>query len=167
MYVGVCKKKDEQHTLDFSQLVTETVNTQPATWETLVWSLAWDDIFEKGMVTHFSIFAWRIPWTEEPGELKPRRLKRVRHSWKTNTFTFNIICYRYVSLYNQTNNTFLKKPINRKWVAPDFSSSPASFEMYGFWSIIPSLFPWSNVRLMPNHVTAVIVVEIYSYSRAF
>ena len=36
MYVGVCKKKVEQHTLDFSQLVTETVNTLPAIWETLV-----------------------------------------------------------------------------------------------------------------------------------
>ena len=27
---------------------------------------------EKGMATHFSIFAWRIPWTEEPGGLQPK-----------------------------------------------------------------------------------------------
>ena len=27
----------------------------------------WEDPLEKGMATHFSIFAWRIPWTEEPG----------------------------------------------------------------------------------------------------
>ena len=30
------------------------------------WSLGWDDPLEEGMATHFSIHAWRIPWTEEP-----------------------------------------------------------------------------------------------------
>ena len=34
--------------------------------ETLVWSLGQKDPLEKGMVTHSSILAWRIPWTEEP-----------------------------------------------------------------------------------------------------
>ena len=38
----------------------------PATWETWVLSLDWEDPLEKGMVTHSSILAWRIPWTEEP-----------------------------------------------------------------------------------------------------
>ena len=33
---------------------------------------------EKGMVTHSSILAWRIPWTEEPGGLQPMWLQRVR-----------------------------------------------------------------------------------------
>ena len=35
--------------------------------ETQVWSLGWEDPLEKGMATHSSILAWRIPWTEEPG----------------------------------------------------------------------------------------------------
>ena len=35
--------------------------------ETQVWSLGWEDPMEKGMATHSSILAWRIPWTEEPG----------------------------------------------------------------------------------------------------
>ena len=34
---------------------------------------------EKGMVTHSSIFAWRIPWTEETGRLQSIGLQRVRH----------------------------------------------------------------------------------------
>ena len=34
---------------------------------------------EKEMATHFSIFAWRIPWTEESGELWSMGLQRVRH----------------------------------------------------------------------------------------
>ena len=37
--------------------------------ETWVWSLGQEDPLEKGMLTHSSIFAWRIPWTEEPGRL--------------------------------------------------------------------------------------------------
>ena len=35
----------------------------------LVRSLGQEDLLEKGMVTHSSILAWRIPWTEEPGKL--------------------------------------------------------------------------------------------------
>ena len=31
-------------------------------------SLIWEDPLEKGMATHSSILAWRIPWTEEPGD---------------------------------------------------------------------------------------------------
>ena len=37
--------------------------------ETQVQSLGWEDPLEKGMATHSSILVWRIPWTEEPGEL--------------------------------------------------------------------------------------------------
>jgi len=38
--------------------------------ETWVRSLGWEDLLEKGLITHSSIFAWRIPWTEEPGRLQ-------------------------------------------------------------------------------------------------
>ena len=34
---------------------------------------------EKGVATHFSILAWRIPWTEEPGGLQSIGVKRVGH----------------------------------------------------------------------------------------
>ena len=37
--------------------------------ETWVWSLVREDPLEKGMATHSSVLAWRIPWTDEPGEL--------------------------------------------------------------------------------------------------
>ena len=42
------------------------------------------------MVTHSSILAWRIPWTEEPGRLQYMALQGVGHDWATNTFTFNL-----------------------------------------------------------------------------
>ena len=41
--------------------------------------LGWEDFVEEGMSTHSSILAWRIPWTEEPGELQSLGLQRVRH----------------------------------------------------------------------------------------
>ena len=40
-------------------------------WETLVPFLSWEDPLEKEMAINSSIFAWRIPWTEEPGGLQP------------------------------------------------------------------------------------------------
>ena len=43
-----------------------------STWNSgdVVWSLGWEDHLEKEMVTHSSILAWEIPWTEEPGGLQ-------------------------------------------------------------------------------------------------
>ena len=52
-----------------TSLVDEMVKNLPAKWETWVWSLGQEDPLEKGMATHSSILAWRISWTEEPGEL--------------------------------------------------------------------------------------------------
>ena len=43
------------------------VKSPPAKQETPVRSLGWEDPLEKGMATHSSVLAWRIPWTEEPG----------------------------------------------------------------------------------------------------
>ena len=45
----------------------------------LVQSLGREDPLEKGTVTHCSILAWRILWTEEPGGLQSMRLQRVGH----------------------------------------------------------------------------------------
>ena len=51
-----------------TSLVIQTVKNLPAMQETRVRSLGWEDPLEKGKVTHSSILAWRIPWTEERGE---------------------------------------------------------------------------------------------------
>jgi len=47
--------------------------------KTWVRSLGWEDPLEKGMTTHSSILAWRIPQTEEPGGLQSIGSQRVRH----------------------------------------------------------------------------------------
>ena len=59
--------------------VAQMVKNQPAMKETLVCSLGWDDPLEKGMATHSSVLAWRIPWTEEPHALQSMGSQRVRH----------------------------------------------------------------------------------------
>ena len=59
------------------------VKSLPAMREIWVQSLDWDDPLEKGMATHSSILAWRIPWTEEPGGLQFLGLQRVRHDLAT------------------------------------------------------------------------------------
>ena len=60
-------------------VVAQMVKNLLAVQETHVQSLGWEDPLEKGMVTHSSILAWGIPWTEEPGGLQSLESQRVRH----------------------------------------------------------------------------------------
>ena len=60
-----------------TQRVAQTVKNLPAMQEIWVWSLGREDSLEKGMTTHFSIPAWRIPWTEEPGRLQSMGSQKV------------------------------------------------------------------------------------------
>ena len=50
--------------------MVQTAKTLPAIWETWLLSLGWEDLLEKGMATHSSVLAWRIPGTEDPGGLQ-------------------------------------------------------------------------------------------------
>ena len=63
-----------------SYIAAQMVKNLPVMRET--WSsqsLGEEDPLEKGMVTHSSILAWRIPWTEEPGGLQSTESQRVGH----------------------------------------------------------------------------------------
>ena len=71
-----------------ASLVAQMIKNTPAMQETQVPSLHHEDPLEKGMATHSSILAQRIPWTEEPGGLQSLGLQRARHNRGTNTFTF-------------------------------------------------------------------------------
>ena len=52
-----------------ASLVAQRLKRLPPMRETRVRSLGWEDPLEKEIVTHSSILAWRIPWTEEPSRL--------------------------------------------------------------------------------------------------
>ena len=70
------------------QLVAQTVKNLAVMQETWFWSLGWEDPLEKGMATHSSSLAWKIPWAEEPGRLQSMGSQRVEYDWTTNIFTF-------------------------------------------------------------------------------
>ena len=59
--------------------MAQMVNNPPAMRMTQVRSLGWKDPLEKGMTTHSSIFAWRIPWTEKSSRLQSMGWHRVGH----------------------------------------------------------------------------------------
>ena len=64
--------------------------------ESQVQALDWEDLLEKAMETHSSIFAWEIPWTEDPGGLQSMGLKRVGYDLVTKNqqqyFWAEVLC---------------------------------------------------------------------------
>ena len=60
--------------------MVQAIKNLPTRQETRVPSLGPEDPLEKGMATHASILAWRIPWTEEPGGLPSMGSRRVGHT---------------------------------------------------------------------------------------
>ena len=102
--------------------------------ETWVQSLGWEDPLEKGMSTHSSILAWRIPWTEEPGRLQSMGSQRVGHNWATNTF------------HHERNYHII-----HRWL-PQVSSSPklkllATALLHDFSR---TKVPWAEIRPRPR-----------------
>ena len=98
-----------------ASLVAQMVKSRPIKRETQVLSLGQEAPLEKEMVTHSSILAWRIPWTEEPGRLQSMGLQRVGHNWVTSlTCPLSPWCLSTIS----------------SSVAP-FSSCPQSFPVSG------------------------------------
>ena len=62
------------------------------TQDTWVRSLSWEDPPEEEMATHSSIFAWRIPWTDEPGRLQSWGCKE---SARTQRLTISL-CFMHI-----------------------------------------------------------------------
>ena len=62
-----------------ASLVAQMLKNLPAMKETWVQFLSQENPLEKEMAVHYSILAWKVPWTEEPGGLQPIELQRVGH----------------------------------------------------------------------------------------
>ena len=79
--------------------MAQLVKNPPAMQETWVRSLGWEDPLEKEKATHFSILAWKIPWTQEPGRLQSMGSQSLT---RLSDFTFTLkrnwgVCVCYVS----------------------------------------------------------------------
>ena len=73
--------------------MAQTVKRLPATQETQVRSLGWEDPLEKEMATHSSALAWKVPWMKETGRLQSMGLQRVRHDGVTSLSLFFLLKY--------------------------------------------------------------------------
>ena len=92
--------------LQRASLLAQLVKNPPATWETSVQSLGWEDSLEKGKVTHSSILAWRIPWTvQRITELDT--IQRLSLSYKNMTELS--IHMKESDLYKHEENVFINK----------------------------------------------------------
>ena len=60
-------------------LVAQTIKNLPTMQDTRIRFLGWEDPLKKGIATHLSILAWRIPWTEEPGGIQSMGSQRIGH----------------------------------------------------------------------------------------
>ena len=119
-----------------------------------VWSLSQEDPLEEGMATHSSIFAWRIPWTEEPGRfivhsvtkswtqlkwlsMHTHRQACIRHSvitWSVKEKWFNHVISAF---YNLSSGLGLVSFQGSRtgWITFAWSPSPPLNWGYGYFSI--------------------------------
>ena len=79
----------------WTSLLFQMVRNPSAMQKTWVWSLDWEDPLKEGMTT-YSILAWRIPWTEEPGGLYSPWGRRVGRDWVTKHRTTQRILFSIV-----------------------------------------------------------------------
>ena len=70
-----------------ASLVAQMVKNLPAMEETWVQSLGWEDPLEKGVATHSSVLAWRVPWTEGPGTVH----SAAKSCTRLSSFTFHLL----------------------------------------------------------------------------
>ena len=80
------KEKHVHQHVFWASLVAQMFMNPPVMQETRVRSLGWEDPLEKGVATHPSTLAWRIPWTEKLDRLQSMELQRVGHDCATFTF---------------------------------------------------------------------------------
>ena len=82
----------------------QTVKRLPVMRKMWIWSLCGEDPLKKEMATHSNIFAWKIPWTEEPGELQSTGRKE-----SDVTEQIHISCINWTS---HSSMTFPPKSMN-------------------------------------------------------
>ena len=103
------------------------------------WSLGQESPLKRGMATHFSIVAWRIPWSEKPGGLQTMGSQRVGQDWAANTFTFwkTRLCWPWQHWHLGLGHSLLWK----------------GYPMYRrMFSSIPGLHPWDDSNTFPPPV---------------
>ena len=108
-----------------ASLVAQTVQNLPAIQETWIQSLDREHPVKKGMATHSSILAWRIPWTKKSGGLQFMGSQRVRHNWMNY--------HRHIHSKNYMRYSTLHYKIGS--ALDDFAQLQAHVHIYSGWSL--------------------------------
>ena len=111
-------------------LVAQMVKNPPAMQETWVQFLGWEDLLEKGMATHSSILAWRIPLTEEPGRLQSVGSQR---GIQLSNFHFPYLCMLLLLLSHFSHVRLCASPYMAAHQAP----LSLGFSRQEHWSGLP------------------------------
>ena len=119
-------------------LMVQMAKNLPAMQETWLWSLGGEDPPEKGMATHSSILAWKIPWTEEPDGAT---VHGVAKSWTQQSDWHFSLKGLYISVANVITSKRKPKAINLKL----YCIKPP-------WNCIPPRLPFLN--LIPSGRTS-------------
>ena len=137
-------------------LVAQTVRNLPAMQVTWVQFPGQEDPLEKGMATHSSILAWRIPWTEKPGGLHSMGSQRVRHDYAANTTTqffckvylwgLKVLRYSAVVVWESVRTVIVSQKMSRLLVAIKILSKIMITDIY--W-VLTACF--TNMVLLPLH----------------
>ena len=135
--------------------------------DTPVWSLGWEDPLENGMATHFSILAWRIPWTEEPGGLQSMAkswtwLRDIIYSFTSlNATELFITPSAFHSIHRKMRENYNftpKKKDSKRWIPPSALHHMPSYEPESFKKKVKVLVtqyclilcgPWPTKLLCP------------------
>ena len=108
--------------------MAQTVKNPPAVQETQVQSLGPVDAMEKGMATHSSFLAWKIPGIEEPGRLQSMASQRIRHNQATDRHAHNKHINEYQSHVSFLFDAFLNLSVlNDSLECKNFTSPVASY----------------------------------------
>ena len=104
--LGRSSREGIGYTLQYSwaSLMAQKVKNPSAMWETWVPSLGWEDPREKGMATHSSILAWRIPRTEEPDGLQSMGSHRLWGHKELGMNELSLSC-SHTHTHTQTHTT--------------------------------------------------------------
>ena len=119
--------------------MAQMVKNLPAMQETQLGSPGRKDSLEKGMATHTSILAWRIPWTEEPGGLYSPRGRKESDTTERLTLTHLQNCFG-ASLMTVKN----MPAIQETWVRSLGRKDPLEKGMATHTSILAWRTPWTE-----------------------
>ena len=131
-----------------ASLVAQMVKNPTAMQETQVRSLGWEDPLEKGMATHSSILAWRIPWTDTAGGLQSMGSQRVRQDWATSTFSSHLLSSIQFSRSVMSNSLWHHRQQHTRVPYPSPTTGPRSNPCPLSWwchpTISSSVVPFSS-----------------------